>query len=96
MVSILIVVYVYVEEFKMEGVNEMAVVKQKREVKAVAIFMNGLGVEGEPILKSKIIASVNPKATDQQVFTLVETIAGLQDLTIVEIQTREYHGLLQN
>lgn len=72
----------------------MAVTKVKDSVKAVAVFQLRLDESGKPVLKNKTISNIAKNAANQDIYSLVETIASLQTLNLVGIESREYNTLI--
>lgn len=72
----------------------MAVSKVKDSVKAVAVFQLRLDDSGKPVTKNKTISNISVNATNQDIYSVVETISSLQSLNLVGIESREYNTLV--
>ena len=71
----------------------MAVTKTTTKVNAVAVFQLRLDASGKPVTKNKTISNIDTEATDAGIYSLVETIASLQKLNLVGIESRQYNQL---
>lgn len=63
----------------------MAIKKESHDSKVKIQFNNGVAADGRMLKKSKTYSNVKAEATDEGLYSVVDTITKLQDKPVLEI-----------